>query len=70
MFHGKPKQAKTRIFTAFLRNATFGPFLASETSQNTEGGQFEAVLPLAPVFMGRVEGCFAKFISSQGSNLF
>ena len=37
MFHGKPKQAKTRIFTAFLRNATFGPFLASETSQNKEG---------------------------------
>ena len=45
IFHGnKPQTAKTLLFTAFLRNdfskknVFFGPFLASETSQDKEGG--------------------------------
>ena len=45
IFHGnKPQTAKTLLFTAFLRNdfpkknVLFGPFLASETSQDKEGG--------------------------------
>ena len=45
IFHGnKPQTAKTLLFTAFLRNdfskknVLFGPFLASETSQDKEWG--------------------------------
>ena len=51
-FHGnKPQKAKTLIFTAFLRNdfskkrVIFGQFLASEASQNKEGGYPPTPLP-------------------------
>ena len=52
IFHGnKPQTAKTLLFTAFLRNdfskknVLFGPFLASETSQDKEGGYPPTPLP-------------------------